>query len=466
MDQFGIPSAYLTSDSDKETRNTVQKRLVDNVISFIFVVDLYNEGVDIPEVDTVLFLRPTESLTIFLQQLGRGLRLSDDKDFLTVIDFVGQANKNYRYDLKFRALTESGIHDIASEVEKGFPHLPAGCSIELERKSKDYILENIRQAINLRRDILINRAANFTTDTGYELKFDKFLEIYDLSIDDIYKKMSWSRLLAEAGIIKNFKEPDEKQITKGLRRLQYINDIEFIDCILTTIKKGNTDEESMSEIEKRYLNMFLISLWKSKEIRSIQKGFEKFKNNPTMLIDTVNLLEYKKDNIKTFSKEIKLPYKCTLALHASYSQAEILAGLGYFGLTNFHTVQSGVLYIEDLETDIFFITLNKNEKDYSPTTMYHDYAINDILFHWQSQSATTKSSDTGQRYINQRKNGSTVLLFVRVDKAMNGLAQPYYFLGPADYVEHNGEKPINIVWKLRNPMPASLLRETKRLVVG
>lgn len=100
----GIPSISLSGQSFDEDRDKAQSRLVKGEIRFIFVVDIYNEGVDIPEVNTVLFLRPTESLTIFLQQLGRGLRLVDNKECLTVLDFIGQANKKYNFEDKFAAL--------------------------------------------------------------------------------------------------------------------------------------------------------------------------------------------------------------------------------------------------------------------------------------------------------------------------------------------------------------------------
>ena len=466
FNEYGIPSEFLTSDSDKETRATVQKRLLTKEINFIFVVDLYNEGVDIPEVDTVLFLRPTESLTVFLQQLGRGLRLSDEKNCLTVLDFVGQANNKYRYDLKFRALIENTRQDIGKELEEGFPHLPAGCSIELERKSRDFILENIKQAINVRRGVLVNRAINFTADTGKELNMANFIEYYNLELDDIYRKFTWQRLLAEAGLVKDFIEADEKDITKGLRRLQHISDIEYIDCILHFIDDNNVIDDNLLKIDEYYLNMFVIALWKKKEFSDLNEAIERLTNNPNMFVDTVNFFKYRRENIISMSRHIELPYLSALALHSSYTQAELLAGLGYFSITDFHTVQSGVLYIRKLKTDIFFITLNKNEKDYSPTTMYHDYAISEDLFHWQSQSITKIASKAGQRYISQRTNGNTVLLFVRENRTINSLSQPYHFLGPVEYVRHEGEKPINIVWRMKHPIPAHLLRETKRLVVG
>lgn len=140
-----IPSASLTSDSSDDVRKSVQKQLVNGEIKFIFTVDLYNEGVDIPEVNTILFLRPTESLTVFLQQLGRGLRLSEGKDCLTVLDFIGQANKKYNFEQKFAALLANTNKSVQSEIKNGFISLPKGCYLQLEKKAKEYVLENIKR---------------------------------------------------------------------------------------------------------------------------------------------------------------------------------------------------------------------------------------------------------------------------------------------------------------------------------
>ena len=123
----GIPSICLTGESSDEERKTAKRRLVSGEIRFIFVVDIYNEGVDIPEVNTVLFLRPTESLTIFLQQLGRGLRLAENKDCLTVLDFIGQANRKYNFEDKFAALLSNTTRGVSREIKEGFTSLPKGC---------------------------------------------------------------------------------------------------------------------------------------------------------------------------------------------------------------------------------------------------------------------------------------------------------------------------------------------------
>lgn len=112
------------------------------------------------------------------------------------------------------------------------------------------------------------------------------------------------------------------------------------------------------------------------------------------------------------------------------------------------------------------MTLNKSDKDYSPTTMYNDYSINEELFHWQSQSTTTDTGSVGQRYINHKKRGSKVLLFVREYKSDIVGAAPYTFLGPVTYVQHTGSRPMNVTWKLDKPIPAKYLKKTNKLVVG
>ena len=134
----GIPSMALTGDSPDEERNAAKQRLVSGELRFLFVVDIYNEGVDIPEVNTVLFLRPTESLTVFLQQLGRGLRLAENKDCLTVLNFIGQANKKYNFEEKFAALLSNTTRSVSRELKEGFVSAPKGCYIQLEKIAAKY----------------------------------------------------------------------------------------------------------------------------------------------------------------------------------------------------------------------------------------------------------------------------------------------------------------------------------------
>ena len=117
---LGYKAVALSSNSSDEERKTVADKLRTGEINYIFVVDLFNEGVDIPCIDTIMFLRPTESLTVFLQQLGRGLRKYETKECLTVLDFVGLANKNYNFEEKFSALLSSPKHSVERQIKNGF----------------------------------------------------------------------------------------------------------------------------------------------------------------------------------------------------------------------------------------------------------------------------------------------------------------------------------------------------------
>ena len=163
FNSHGLKSIYLTGSSEESERREAKKLLEKEEVNFIFVVDLYNEGVDIPSIDTVLFLRPTESLTIFLQQLGRGLRVSKGKEFLTVLDFIGQANKKYRFEDKFQSLLTNTRRGILSEIKEEFVSVPSGCYIELEKKSKEIILNNIKEALGS-KDSILERIRSFESD--------------------------------------------------------------------------------------------------------------------------------------------------------------------------------------------------------------------------------------------------------------------------------------------------------------
>ncbi len=202
----GIASMCLSGKSPDDERRNARDRLVAGQVRFIFVVDIYNEGVDIPEVNTVLFLRPTESLTIFLQQLGRGLRLAEGKECLTVLDFIGQANRKYNFEEKFKALLANTARDITKEIRNGFVNLPKGCYIQLEKKATKYILDNISQSYGNRAG-LIQQIASFEEDSGNQLSFSAFLDTHHLDPRNIYKFAVFSRLCVLAGVRDEFVEP-------------------------------------------------------------------------------------------------------------------------------------------------------------------------------------------------------------------------------------------------------------------
>jgi superfamily II DNA or RNA helicase len=464
--EAGIPAACLTGNSPDDVRQTVQRRLLDREINILCVVDLYNEGVDIPEVDTVLFLRPTESLTVYLQQLGRGLRLVEGKDCLTVIDFVGRAHQNYRFDARFRSLLTDRGRKLDAEAKEGFPHLPAGCCIQMERKAREYILENIRQNLRLAAPQMVRRIATFQADTGHSPSLKHFLDYYELGLDDIYRRSSWSRLCVRAGLRSDFGEPDEGILRKGLRRLQHIDDpaqIRFLQGLLT----GSSQIHVSDTLQHRRMLMAHFSLWGADCVPSdLAETLDRIARNPTLRDELLELLALRLDAVGSVPPPLELPFPCPLAMHCCYTRDEILAALGHWTLANQPSMREGVLHLPEVHADAFLVTLSKAEREYSPTTMYEDYAISDTLFHWQSQSTTSADSPTGRRYIEHQQRDHTILLFVRENKKRNGLSCPYHFLGPAKHVSHEGSRPISIVWRLDHPMPARLLRRTARMATA
>lgn len=465
FNEHGVRSALLTAASPSEERNAIQSRLVNCEINVICVVDIYNEGVDIPAVDTVLFLRPTESLTVFLQQLGRGLRLHDEKECLTVLDFVGNAHKNFNFECRFRAMLGNSGKNVADEIGNGFPHLPAGCHIKLEKQAQRYILENIRNSIyNGRSSQLVSRVATFTNESGLPLTLANFVEYHHLNLHDIYKRVSFARLCEKAHAQPAFAAPDEKRLTNGLRRILHLNSAYQLQTLLRILQGAF---EQLTSMEERLLTMLHFSLWgKDSGISSLQESVERLKANGPFFDELLDVLRYLYEHTDIVTERPELPYESPLELHASYTRDEILAALGNWTFNSTPECREGVKYLPALETDLFLITLNKAEKHYSPTTMYLDYAISDDLFHWQSQSTTSVESPTGQRYLNQRQTGNTILLFVREDKSHHGQSNAYCFLGPAEYVSHNGSRPINIEWRLKYKMPARLCRMTERMATA
>jgi superfamily II DNA or RNA helicase len=458
----GVTAIALSAQSTAEERNTAQRKLRDRSVSFIFVVDLYNEGVDIPEVDTVLFLRPTESLTVFLQQLGRGLRLHPDKEFLTVLDFIGAQRKEFRFASRFRALSGKPTAKLDDEIEAEFPHLPSGCVIKLERVAQQRVLENVRESIRLLRPRMLASLRELKQYLGRIPTIEDAIEHLDTTLDELLKRGLWSRLLADAGITEPEDAPDEEQLAKGLCRLSHINCPQQIIALLEYLVSS---QSATATIPPVIIEMLHTTLWGNQHSDlTLEVAEQRLRANPSAVKDIRAVLEYRLKHSPLIASTAS-PIYDPLAIHASYTRDEILIALGHWSFNNRPSQREGVLHLKDHKRDVFFVTLQKSEDEYSPTTMYEDYLISHNLFHWQSQSNTSEQSPTGQRYIRHCEMSYTPLLFVRETKSLpSGLSAPYHFLGPCSYVNHTGSRPISITWKLLHSVPTRLLRTMARQI--
>lgn len=457
-----IPAIALSGESPKDLRHQAQRQLENRDIRFIFTVDLYNEGVDIPCVDTVLFLRPTESLTLFLQQLGRGLRLHEEKPHLTVLDFIAPQHRNFNFTKRYQALSSRPLIRIDKQIESDMPYVPTGCLLHLEKQAKEHVLNNIRSATsNLRGRRLLSELQQLRGHTQGEITLQQLIDFLHLdSPDEIYKRGLPHVLLAQAdGRILDDKITEfGDQIAKGFRRFTFMDDTHFIEDAKRLIQNG----ESHSELTLPLLHSVLWSRKRPGE-GSLQQVQDFLISRQGLVHDLVELFDWLLKHRTPSSKQYFRSQTGPLTLHASYTREQILLAMGQGSFENPKASREGVLHVPDRKLDVFFADINKSEADFSPTTMYEDYAITDRLFHWQSQSQTSENSPVGKRYIQHRDEGYTPMLFVRDRKKLpNGLTAPYLFAGPLQYRRHEGSKPISFVWELEEALPAKVMSWARR----
>ncbi len=318
--EHNVPSTALSAASTDAERNSVQQRLKDRSINLIFVVDLYNEGVDIPEVDTVLFLRPTESLTVFLQQLGRGLRLHDDKECLTVLDFIGNQRKEFRFASRFRALSVKPAAKLDQEIESEFPHLPSVCVIKLERVAQQRVfLQNVRESIRLSRPRMLTSLRDLRNYLGHIPSLDEAVDYLDTSIDQLFKRGLWSRILFDAGIVGQFDAPDEQQLAKGLSRLSHLNCPAQIALLKSYLQNPSTP---LSNSERLLVEMLHVSLWGMQYASmSYEQALARLRLNPSALSELKALLDYCLKHAPLVGEKDE-PRTCPLTIHAAYTRTK------------------------------------------------------------------------------------------------------------------------------------------------
>ena len=456
---YGFNAQSLTSDTPADERKQLAKDLREGTLHYLCVVDIFNEGVDIPEVDTVLFLRPTESLTIFLQQLGRGLRLSAGKTELTVLDFVAQANRKYDFASRFRALTLQPEKNIQKQIKEGFTLLPLGCSIVMEKKARQYILDNITSAIYNKNRIIkeINSYASIPTLT-------QFLENNGQDIRIIYQGSNcWSSLKRAAGRISYADDAVTKRLEKGVSNLIHHNTSSFLRFVERFIA-----EEDVHKIEayKTYAIMLYYALFQDKISKT---GYGSI-NEALELIHLPKYACFKQEIAEIVSFLLaRLDIKTTpigteiipgLELYGCYTREEVFTLVGrQTAEVKMQGAASGVFNLPEHNATLLFVTLNKSEKDFSPSTQYNDYLINEEYFHWQSQNTDSHNNNGGRRYTEQSQTKNKIILFVREEKKDGfGNTSPFHCFGLVDYVSSHDDFPMNVKWKLHKPAMAQYLK--------
>lgn len=457
-----IPAAAVNGQTPRAERAATLAALRSGAINALFSVDLFNEGVDLPDVDTLLFLRPTESATLFMQQLGRGLRNAAGKPCLTVLDFIGHAHRRFRFDARFRAILGGTRKGITQAVERGFPSLPSGCFIHLDRQAADAVLANLRHALGLGHRGLIDDLRQLVTDRGPDVDLATFLDEAGVDLEDLYSaKWCWTKLRRAAGLLRadDAHTDLDAQVERAFGRMLHLDDAYRLDGLAHLVAAPTPPAPDASDALQR--DLFVLLGHARSPLSALAEALGHLWSRPALLDELRQLLALLADRSRRLTHPLdRLP----LHVHATYSLDEVMALVDERNRNGgVQRIQTGVYHLREHRTDLFFVTLEKSERHYSPTTLYNDYPISARRFHWESQSSCHEGTATGRRYTRiGRGTEDQALLFVRARrKDDRGETQPYTLLGPCYYEGHRGARPMEVTWELARPMPPGFYQETK-----
>lgn len=480
--------ALIGNEASEEEREEAIKRLEDNKdpLEFIFSVNIFNEGIDIPSVNMVLMLRPTQSPIIFTQQLGRGLRKHQEKDFLTVLDFIGNHKKTFLIPI---ALNGSRFYDQDSLkvlVDTEFNEIPGCTHIQLDKIVKEQILhqldsvnfqsmkymreeylefkricgDNIPKLVDyLHKDLapdptkfintpLTKSYIKFVNKVENDENIKDFVMNNDLGFLEFISKFLPLRRIHEYVIIKSlFKNnqvsvPDVKN--ELTRYLDCVNEETICHAFKNLTNELYSEKEQLDRIQ--YFIMQDNQLFFSSNSLQLTEEYKKY------ILDTINygIERYK---IEFKSKDYGIP---SLKLYERYIKADTLIFSNVLGRAA-SSFREGVHNIG--EHYYIFITLDKDKKTVKKSQLYADEFINPGLLQWESQSTTSISSPTGQNLINIGENKYKMHIFVRKYSKSK-----FYYLGTANPISHEGEKPIRFILRLDRSVPINLYNDFTRIV--
>lgn len=459
LTQAGLPALAVTSATPRDVRERAPQELAAGTLKVLCTVDLYNEGVDIPEANTLLLLRPTQSPVVFQQQLGRGLRLADGKDSCLVLDFVGRLQNDFRFDLIYRAITGLNRQQLIEAVEQGFTTLPPGCHIQFDRVARERVLSGLRQVSNQNWRRLTAELRHYaTTRRGAPLTLSDFVRDQCLDLEDLYNgKPGWTALCRAAGLEHAAPDPDETYLGKHFGTLLHVDDSDHLQILRRVAEDPGAllaNYAQLTSADQRRIQMLAYQVFSDRSaLMDVPAFLARMAANPAMCHELAQLaicLDERADLDPQPLPEASADWP--LALHAAYQIREILTAVGWLTPERRAPFQAGVLALPEHKTELLFVTLDKRD-GFNERIAYHDYAISPELFHWQSQNSAGPDTPAGRRYCESPGNGWTFQLFVREVRG-----DAYRALGPVTLERWEGDRPLSITWRLDRVLPVRLFR--------
>ena len=459
-----LKADVLTSEN-AQMRTVLYNRLKNKEINYLFVVDMFNEGIDIPEVDTILFLRPTESLTVFIQQFGRGLRKAEGKTHVDIFDYVGNSRAEFNYTDRMRVMLGRTSMSVEEEMERDCPHLPLGCRIMLEPKAKEYIMNNIRGAIRrftARR--ITELVQNFDRRHDVSLSLTNFVKIYQVPLEKLYRGRTWNQILFETGL-KQEQSQFNVELSRAVLRKWLATDsysyLSFIERLAQQSFRVQVDQ--MNQLDQKRLLMLYYDLFENAGcFSSLQEMVDALAVDHCFCEELKEVMQLLLQDNKALEKtDNSLLPDFPLKLHGVYTKAQIQVAIGTSTLKRKSSAREGVERNRQLKVEAMFVDIIKNREEGS-TTDYDDKALTPTLFQWDTQNRVRPDSNEGQAYINQTQ---TMLLFVREQKNFvedKSRTMGYVYLGRVtlnnwEYKNLGTRMQMQILWNMIEPIPGSVM---------
>lgn len=460
----GLKADSLTSEN-AQMRTILYNRLKNKEINYLFVVDMFNEGIDIPEVDTILFLRPTESLTVFIQQFGRGLRKAEGKTHVNIFDYVGNSRVEYNYSDRMRVMMGRTSMSVMEEMERDCPHLPLGCRMMLEPKAKEYIMSNIRGAVQRFTARRINSLVqNFNRNHSVPLTLTNFVKIYQIPLDKLYRGQTWNQLLVETGN-SHKRSSFSSELSRAVLRKWLATDshsyLSFIEHLAKKSFKVKVDD--LNRIHQKQLLMLYYDLFENAgRFSNLQEMMDALSRDTCFCQELREVMPLILQEKKALEKpDNSLLKDFPLNLHGVYTKAQIQVAIGTSTLLRKSPAREGMERNKQLNVEAMFVDIIKNREEGS-TTDYDDRALSPHLFQWDTQNRVRPDSNEGQAYINQTQ---TMLLFVREQKNFaedKSRTMGYVYLGRVtlndwEYKNLGNRMQMQIRWNMVEPIPGSVM---------